>query len=86
VDHEQSAANHAQLKSDVAASSVDWDYFINLSAGDYPLLSPMAQATLYGNLLDHQTTFMSLTAQKDWPAGWTDRVSKLYLDPGLYIR
>jgi hypothetical protein len=51
--HSTAAAEHAAFKAEVAASAVEWDYFINLSAGDYPLLSPMAMATLYGNLKDH---------------------------------
>ncbi|KAK6946711.1 Glycosyl transferase, family 14 [Dillenia turbinata] len=62
--------------------SKDWDWFINLSASDYPLVTQDDLIHTFSGL-DRELNFVEHTSQ----LGWKDkgRAMPLIVDPGLYM-
>ncbi|EOY13015.1 PREDICTED: beta-glucuronosyltransferase GlcAT14A isoform X2 [Theobroma cacao] len=62
--------------------SKDWDWFINLSASDYPLVTQ--DDLLYAfSALNRNLNFIEHTSQLGWKAD--KRAMPLIIDPGLYM-
>ncbi|KAJ7981747.1 Beta-glucuronosyltransferase [Quillaja saponaria] len=62
--------------------SKDWDWFINLSASDYPLVTQ--DDLLYTfSTVDRSLNFIEHTSQLDWKKD--KRAMPLIIDPGLYM-
>lgn len=68
------------------AHNVDkkWDYFINLSGADYPLLSARSQRRLLARprIRNGPLNFMSLFPEKEWQL-YSFRVRSQYWDPAI---
>ncbi|KAG6600380.1 Beta-glucuronosyltransferase GlcAT14B, partial [Cucurbita argyrosperma subsp. argyrosperma] len=63
--------------------SKDWDWFINLSASDYPLVTQDDLLYTFMNL-DRNLNFLEHTSQLGWKED--KRAMPLIVDPGLYLR
>lgn len=61
--------------------SKDWDWFINLSASDYPLVTQDDLLYTFSNL-DRNLNFIEHTSQLGWKED--KRAMPLMVDPGLY--
>lgn len=61
--------------------SNDWDWFINLSASDYPLITQDDLLHTFSPL-DRNLNFIEHTSKLGWKA--TKRAMPLMIDPGLY--
>ncbi|PIN03778.1 Branching enzyme [Handroanthus impetiginosus] len=59
----------------------DWDWFINLSASDYPLVTQDDLLYTFSDL-KRELNFVEHTSRLDWKA--THRAMPLIIDPGLY--
>uniref|UniRef100_A0A5B7B500 Putative xylosyltransferase 2 n=1 Tax=Davidia involucrata TaxID=16924 RepID=A0A5B7B500_DAVIN len=59
----------------------DWDWFINLSASDYPLVTQDDLLYTFSGL-DRNLNFVEHTSQLGWKEG--QRAMPLIIDPGLY--
>ncbi|KAI0562042.1 Glycosyltransferase 14 [Gracilaria domingensis] len=61
-----------------------WDYFINLSGADYPLVSVEKQARLLArtNLPIGRLNFVTFFPKKEW-GPYSFRIRNLYWDPGI---
>ncbi|GER53867.1 Core-2/I-branching beta-1,6-N-acetylglucosaminyltransferase family protein [Striga asiatica] len=59
----------------------DWDWFINLSASDYPLVTQDDLLSVFSGL-KRDSNFIEHTSQLGWKAG--ERAMPLMIDPGLY--
>ncbi|CAI9760485.1 unnamed protein product [Fraxinus pennsylvanica] len=59
----------------------DWDWFINLSASDYPLVTQDDLLHAFSNL-KRELNFIEHTSRLGWKAG--KRAMPLIVDPGLY--
>lgn len=70
------AAAIALMESD------DWDWFINLSASDYPLVTQDDLLHVFSNL-PRDSNFIDHTSD----IGWKDhqRARPIIIDPGLYM-
>ncbi|KAM6584738.1 hypothetical protein CsatB_011740 [Cannabis sativa] len=62
--------------------SKDWDWFINLSASDYPLVTQDDLLSTFSNL-DRNLNFIEHTSQLGWKED--KRAMPLIIDPGLYL-
>ncbi|MED6125046.1 hypothetical protein PIB30_064741 [Stylosanthes scabra] len=62
--------------------SKDWDWFINLSASDYPLVTQDDLLYIFQDL-DRKVNFIEHTSQLGWKAD--KRAMPLIVDPGLYM-
>ncbi|KAE8706528.1 Core-2/I-branching beta-1,6-N-acetylglucosaminyltransferase family protein isoform 2 [Hibiscus syriacus] len=62
--------------------SKDWDWFINLSASDYPLVTQDDLIYAFSDL-DRNLNFIEHTSQLGWKAD--ERAMPLIMDPGLYM-
>ncbi|XP_042491256.1 beta-glucuronosyltransferase GlcAT14B-like [Macadamia integrifolia] len=63
--------------------SKDWDWFINLSASDYPLMTQDDTDILFAfSSLDRSLNFIDHTSRLRWKEG--QRAKPLIIDPGLY--
>ncbi|XP_022142849.1 beta-glucuronosyltransferase GlcAT14B [Momordica charantia] len=62
--------------------SKDWDWFINLSASDYPLLTQDDLIYTFSDL-DRNLNFIEHTSQLGWKED--KRAMPLIVDPGLYM-
>lgn len=62
-----------------------WDYFINLSAADYPLLSATAVRRLLGrdDVRARAANFLTFHPAESWAAATTSRFSRMTLDLGV---
>lgn len=62
-----------------------WDYFINLSAADYPLLSVTAVRRLLGrpDVQKRAANFLTFHPAESWEATTTSRFSRMTLDLGV---
>lgn len=62
-----------------------WDYFINLSAADYPLLGVRAVRRLLGrpDVRRREANFLTFHPVESWAAATTSRFSRMTLDLGL---
>ncbi|KAE8726407.1 Core-2/I-branching beta-1,6-N-acetylglucosaminyltransferase family protein isoform 2 [Hibiscus syriacus] len=60
----------------------DWDWFINLSASDYPLVTQDDLIYTFTNL-SRDLNFIEHTSNLGWKAG--QRAMPLIVDPGLYL-
>lgn len=62
-----------------------WDYFINLSGADYPLLGPQAQRKLLARpgVSPGRLNFFSMFPQKEWAPYAKFRVKYQYWDPAV---
>lgn len=68
-------------------ASLDWDFFINLSGADYPLVSPYALRKLLGAppvLMGRLNMLQVQKASRNLPWFFKKRFGAIYLDPGLY--
>ncbi|KAI8011249.1 Beta-glucuronosyltransferase GlcAT14B [Camellia lanceoleosa] len=61
--------------------SKDWDWFINLSASDYPLVTQDDLLYTFSDL-NRELNFIEHTSQLGWKEGF--RAMPLIVDPGLY--
>ncbi|KAL9267724.1 Beta-glucuronosyltransferase GlcAT14B-like protein [Drosera capensis] len=61
----------------------EWDWFINLSASDYPLVSQDDLIYTFSKL-NRSLNFIEHTSRLGWKAG--QRAMPLIIDPGLYSR
>ncbi|GJQ15505.1 hypothetical protein GpartN1_g7296.t1 [Galdieria partita] len=62
----------------------NWDYFINLSGSDYPLLSSTFIRKLFGLLPTNQLNFIQLYPQVEWSDEATRfRIETIHFDPAL---
>ncbi|XP_057540045.1 beta-glucuronosyltransferase GlcAT14B-like [Amaranthus tricolor] len=59
----------------------DWDWFINLSASDYPLVTQDDLIYTFSKI-DRKLNFIDHTGRLGWKEG--ARAMPLYIDPGLY--
>ncbi|KAA8523908.1 hypothetical protein F0562_010331 [Nyssa sinensis] len=59
----------------------DWDWFINLSASDYPLVTQDDLLSVFSDL-DRNLNFVEHTSRLGWKEG--QRAMPLMIDPGLY--
>lgn len=59
----------------------EWDWFINLSASDYPLVTQDDLISTFSKL-DRNLNFVDHTSRLGWKAG--QRAMPLIVDPGLY--
>ncbi|KAL2466822.1 Core-2/I-branching beta-1 [Abeliophyllum distichum] len=59
----------------------DWDWFINLSASDYPLVTQDDLLYTFSKI-KREWNFIEHTSQLDWKEG--QRAMPLIIDPGLY--
>lgn len=59
----------------------DWDWFINLSASDYPLVTQDDLISTFADL-NRSANFVEHTSRLGWKAG--QRAMPLMVDPGLY--
>ncbi|KAK6934253.1 Glycosyl transferase, family 14 [Dillenia turbinata] len=62
--------------------SKDWDWFINLSASDYPLVTQDDLMHVFSGL-DRELNFIEHTSRLGWKEG--QRAMPLIVDPGLYM-
>ncbi|KAG1346583.1 beta-glucuronosyltransferase GlcAT14B [Cocos nucifera] len=62
--------------------SKDWDWFINLSASDYPLMTQDDILHTFSSL-PRNLNFVEHTSRLGWKAG--QRAKPLIIDPGLYM-
>ncbi|KAL1325599.1 hypothetical protein HN51_035651 [Arachis hypogaea] len=62
--------------------SKDWDWFINLSASDYPLVTQDDLLYIFRDL-DRKVNFIEHTSHLGWKAD--KRAMPLIVDPGLYM-
>ncbi|XP_038976489.1 beta-glucuronosyltransferase GlcAT14A-like [Phoenix dactylifera] len=62
--------------------SKDWDWFINLSASDYPLVTQDDILHTFSSL-PRNLNFVDHTSRLGWKAG--QRAKPLIIDPGLYM-
>ncbi|XP_044511466.1 beta-glucuronosyltransferase GlcAT14B-like [Mangifera indica] len=62
--------------------SKDWDWFINLSASDYPLVTQDDLLSTFSTL-DRKLNFLEHTSNLDWKED--KRAMPLMIDPGLYM-
>mmetsp|Transcript_1706 Transcript_1706/g.3150 ORF Transcript_1706/g.3150 Transcript_1706/m.3150 type:complete len:388 (+) Transcript_1706:2968-4131(+) len=62
-----------------------WDYFINLSANDYPMVTVENQQQLLGseNILGRKLNFMTFFSKKSWQTFNVKRQFRIHLDTGL---
>ncbi|EPS60185.1 hypothetical protein M569_14619, partial [Genlisea aurea] len=60
----------------------DWDWFINLSASDYPLVTQDDLLHTFSSL-KRELNFVEHTSHLGWKAG--ERAMPLIVDPGLYL-
>ncbi|XP_010537013.1 PREDICTED: beta-glucuronosyltransferase GlcAT14A [Tarenaya hassleriana] len=63
--------------------SKDWDWFINLSASDYPLVTQDDLIHTFSEL-DRNLSFVEHTSKLGWKN--EKRAKPLIIDPGLYLR
>lgn len=66
-----------------------WDYFVNLSGSDYPLVSPINLRRLLGTtgVIDRSTNFLQLSPSKAfWKEMKESRFSTTYFDTALTFR
>ncbi|KAK4255813.1 hypothetical protein QN277_008759 [Acacia crassicarpa] len=61
--------------------SKDWDWFINLSASDYPLVTQDDLISIFSGL-DRNLNFVEYTSKLGWK--FQKRAMPLIVDPGLY--
>lgn len=59
----------------------DWDWFINLSASDYPLVTQDDLISTFADL-DRNLSFVDHTSHLGWKEGY--RAKPMIVDPGLY--
>ncbi|PKI37637.1 hypothetical protein CRG98_041930 [Punica granatum] len=62
--------------------SKDWDWFINLSASDYPLVTQDDLMFIFSGL-DRDLNFIEHTSRLGWKED--KRAMPLMVDPGLYL-
>lgn len=60
-----------------------WDYFINISGSDYPLVSPLFLRRLLGKHVRQKFNFVSFAAEHAWRANLGYRVEHFYVDEAL---
>ncbi|KAK1389325.1 Branching enzyme [Heracleum sosnowskyi] len=60
----------------------DWDWFINLSASDYPLVTQDDLLDMFSNL-PRELNFIDHTSKLGWKEG--QRAKPVIVDPGLYV-
>ncbi len=60
----------------------DWDFFINLSGSDYPLISPAQQRAFLGSA-SRALNYMTLAPPSKWPSNNEYRYSHFYVDTAL---
>ena len=60
-----------------------WDYFINLSGSDYPLVAPILQRKLLGMVLDKEYNFVTYTGREKWKENIEYRFRNFYVDEAL---
>lgn len=60
-----------------------WDYFINISGSDYPLVSPATQRRLLGRHISSKFNFLTYTPSSKWPVNRRYRMNPLYVDEAL---
>lgn len=68
--------------------SADWDFFINLSGSDYPLVSPLALRQLLGSstvLGEHLNFVQNQSSDKDLEWFSDRRIGRLHVDTSLWI-
>lgn len=69
----------------VAMDMGDWDYFINISGSDYPLVTPGNQRALLGeqDFLARNRSFFSLAPRKWWDESKSYRFDRFNIDTSL---
>lgn len=65
------------------AKRVTWDYFINLSAADYPLLTPHTIGKLLGR--EEGLNFFSFANRSNWAKMAENRLSQIWFDDALSL-
>ncbi|KAF5181362.1 Beta-glucuronosyltransferase glcat14a [Thalictrum thalictroides] len=74
-------ANTLHASSILLKKSKDWDWFINLSASDYPLVTQDDMIFTFSKL-NRNLNFVEYTSHLDWKED--QRAKPLIIDPGLY--
>ncbi|PIA36658.1 hypothetical protein AQUCO_03300106v1 [Aquilegia coerulea] len=74
-------ANTLHASSILLKKSKDWDWFINLSASDYPLVTQDDMIFTFSKL-NRNLNFVEHTSHLDWKE--EQRAKPLIIDPGLY--
>ncbi len=66
-------------------ASTSWDFFINLSGSDYPLISPANQRVLLGeqDFISRRRSFFSISNREWWAKSKKFRFSRLFTDTSL---
>ena len=67
----------------VAIDAGDWDYFINISGADYPLVSPEKQRELLYPFSKHNSSFLAIAPQTWAKKALEYRASRLFTDTSL---
>ncbi len=67
----------------VALDAGDWDYFINISGADYPLVAPAQQRALLAPFARRNATFLAIAPQTWARKALEYRASRLYTDTSL---
>lgn len=63
--------------------NADWDYFINISGADYPLVSQTTMRTMLGVHLRQPLNFLSFAPMETWEENLGYRMDHIYIDEAL---
>lgn len=63
--------------------NADWDYFINISGADYPLVSQNTIRQMLGRHLETPLNFMSYAPVEKWQENLGFRMDHIYIDEAL---
>lgn len=61
----------------------DWDYMINISGSDYPLVTPLVQRRLLGKTVDRAFNFFTFAPPERWAQNLDFRTAHFYVDEAL---